>query len=88
MKVLTDIFKIVGACSVLSVFGCVIYLLAFETWQAWKSARATKEGIRRLQEIAERSMAEGLAALRTGGVYDHDLEQLWNLEAREPRRSA
>ena len=80
MKILTDIFKIVGACSVLSVFGCVMYLLAFETWQAWKASRATKAGIRRLQEIAERSMAE----LRV----EHDLEALYRLPAREPRRRA
>ena len=80
MKILTDIFKLVGACSVLSVFGCVLYLMAFETWQAWKAYCRTKEGVRRLQEIAERSMAE----LRV----DRDLEALYRLPAREPRRRA
>ena len=80
MKVLTDIFKIVGACSVLSVFGCVIYLLAFETWKAIEDARAYKRGIRRLQQIAEESMTQ----LRV----ERELEALYRLPAREPRRRA
>ena len=58
----------------------LIYLVIKATYECWQEQKREQRGLERLRQIAEQSMAE----LRV----ERDLEALYRLPAREPRRGA